>query len=354
MEAAQLTVQSSKGSERRLQLDLTGRRITLALSPNDALLRHVPKAVRADLSARGFEVYAGEVEGVAESWVRINLDRGRWQGAWFDGETLHFLDPAPAVKGLGALPRGAGYVVYRLDDLQIEGFEHDEAHAPSTYRQWIDTLRPSLPASKAGLRELLLTVVTDSEFSTRHGSNRDSVVMGRLNVVDGIYRNQLQVRVTLNHLRHLSDNGTLTMTGGSELLGAFRSFMNSAAASSIPKGGLTHLFSGKDFDGSTAGVAYLGVLCNASYGYGINQVRSETASTAVIIAHEMGHNFAASHDGGDSGCASGTWIMSPSVSGALDSFSQCSLDKILPAMASASCLRAVNTTSGFYGDGFEG
>nr|WP_282452962.1 M12 family metallo-peptidase [Lysobacter sp. CAU 1642] len=353
-------IAAGKSGAALLELALPGRSVVFELEPNRTLLGHMPADFRKRLEWSQVELFEGRVADVPGSWVRLNRQGRTWQGAWFDGKTVHFLDPAAAAKSIGSVPDGAGHVIYRMDDLVIEGLAHDSLPARSSYQSFIKDIGEYLPQAKATLRELNLTVVTDTEFTTLHGSNRDSIVAGRLNVVDGFYRAQLSVQIRLGTLRHLTDNGPLTMTlasGGSgepTLISTFRSYMSGGAGNSIPKGGLNHLFSGKDFDGSTAGVAYVGVLCSSSFGYAINQVRSGSASTAVIIAHEMGHNFGANHDGGTSSCASGTWIMSPSVNGGLNQFSQCSLDAMLPRAASASCLTAVTTGSGIYANGFEG
>src|SRR5690606_8274605 len=104
---------------------------------------------------------------------------------------------------------------------------------PGGYVAWTRELAAVVGSAKAGLKELELTVVTDTEFTTVHGAgNRDAVVAGRLNVVDGIYRTQLAVQVSLKTLRHLSNNGPMTMTlasGGTsaspDLLDTFQEYM---------------------------------------------------------------------------------------------------------------------------------
>lgn len=364
LEPADLTTSRAKDGRTRLQIALAGQMLQASLSPNEALLANMPRELGRRLAAQGVVLFSGKLDGVEGSWIRLSQRGQRWQGAWFDGVTLFLLDPAPVAKQFGRLPSGVAHAAFRLEDVVIEGLDHDIAGRPGGYVDWIGELASDLSTAKAGLKELELTVVTDTEFSAHHDSNRDAAVADRLNVVDGIYQDQLSVQITLTHLRHLSDNGPLTMTlasGGSnaspDLLTTFRSYMFEGIGSSIPKADLNHLFSGKDFDGSTAGVAYVNVLCNSQYGYAINQVRSSSITTALIIAHEMGHNVGASHDGqSGSSCAAqiGGWIMSPSISSANRLFSPCSQAVMSSRIASASCLGSVVLTPpGFYADGFE-
>ncbi len=362
-EPAVVVAGESKQGVTPVQIALAGGVLEASLAPNQSLLGKMPRDFRERLAQRGMRLFEGRIDGIANSWVRLSRQGAQWQGAWFDGDTLFLLDPATSAKQLGKLPATAKHVAYRVEDLVIDGLDHDIAGRPGGYLDWTRELAEEFSVAKGGLKELELTVVTDTEFTTVHGAgNRDAIVAGRLNVVDGIYRDQLSVQVSLKNLRHLTDNGPLTMTlptGGNatnpDLISTFRSYMSGGAGNSIPKADLNHLFSGKDFDGSTAGVAYVGVLCSSSFGYAINQVRSSSASTAVIIAHEMGHNFGANHDGGSSACESGRWIMSPSVSGALNQFSTCSLDVMVPRVNNAACLSTIVVPpTAFYVDGFEG
>ena len=61
------------------------------------------------------------------------------------------------------------------------------------------------------------------------------------------------------------------------------------------------MFFGKDFDGSTIGIAYVSAICNApvlSYGISQSLFNGPTTTQAlrvVLTAHEIGHNFGASH-----------------------------------------------------------
>ncbi len=99
-------------------------------------------------------------------------------------------------------------------------------------------------------------------------------------------------------------------------------------------------------------MAYLGVLCSTSFGYGVSEVRSNSQIAALIVAHEMGHNFGAPHDGADA-CAAqtGTWIMNPSISTAATQFSPCSVTQMSDDVNAATCL--VPLATALFRNGFE-
>lgn len=368
---AHSSVELSEPSSDQLIIEVEGVRLDLELQPNTALLSGLSEHQRSALATDGQRFLEGRIKGVEGSWARVSLIDGRYTGAWFDGSELFLLDPVDEIRAqLKQSAAATGYVAYRLRDVEFEGPIDEVVEVPGAaakraglrfdYPHFGAHLRKSAPATILGtpIRQLRLTVVTDTEFTGIHGGNRDAVVASRLNTVDGIYSDQFQTRIVLGQLTHLASNGTLNTTvvsGSDSLLSRFRTYMTSGAGSTIAKGGLNHLFSGKDFEGSTVGVAYVNVLCSSSYGYGINQVRAANSTTALTIAHEMGHNFGASHDGqAGSVCQSqsGSWLMSPSLNGS-SSFSPCSRTSIEPRIAAASCFQPVSVPGFVFANGFE-
>lgn len=57
-----------------------------------------------------------------------------------------------------------------------------------------------------------------------------------------------------------------------------------------------HLFTGKDLNGGTIGIAWLGTVCSP-FGAGLSQSRysSRLPNRADLTAHELGHNWDANH-----------------------------------------------------------
>lgn len=99
-----------------------------------------------------------------------------------------------------------------------------------------------------------------------------------------------------------------TTTNSSNLLCQFRNEWNNNDP--ISNRDIAHLMTGKDLDGNTIGVAWVGVVCNesgfsnttnctntANLGYGLSQTLFSTNLVArtALTAHELGHNWNACH-----------------------------------------------------------
>lgn len=69
------------------------------------------------------------------------------------------------------------------------------------------------------------------------------------------------------------------------------------------------LWTARDFNGSTVGIAYVGVVCGWFKYNALQDFTSNASTKRVMVAHELGHNFDADHD-----WSSSPHIMAPSVS----------------------------------------
>jgi hypothetical protein len=315
-----------------------GRDLALDLIDNPALGGRIPAGVR---------VLASRAEGADGSWARLSHYAGGWHGVVFDGATLWLVEPADATDSItrdAPAPSLGNVTLYRADDLVLPDFVFDRGGvkpttgaAPATASTLLDHLPSSAAAGVAA--RLPVTLVADVAFRGIHGGNTEAVLLTVFNVVDGIYSDQVGIGLSLEHVELLTSDGPLLSPDMGDLLREFSSFMFNGAGSAIPQSGNGHLFTGRNFD--NAGIAWLGALCSADFGHGVNRWIASAAVTSLIFAHELGHNFGAPHDAEDgSACqAAAPGLMAPTV-GSTNQFSQCSIDQMQREISTAFCLLA--------------
>jgi len=280
--------------------------------------------------ARGEHRYfRGRVIGRPDSWARLaQIDAG-WIGAVWDGTTLWLLDPAsrhPDASRMAGVAED-GTVVFSTTDIHLpHGYDLAGAHPAIGSGAEVSVGAAESGAPLGGINRFLkVTLVLDTEFQALNGGNSASVAGAVLNIVDGFYTNQVGVDVSLFHLRLLASNGTMTPTNANALLDAFRGFV---AGGGVPNGGVNHLLSGKNFDGDTVGLAYVGAVCaGQGFNTGIDQITFSNAFGGATLAHEIGHNFNAQHDSQGNACPASGFIMAAiiNIGSPANQFSSCSL-----------------------------
>lgn len=279
-------------------------------------------------------IYRGSVVDQPDSWVRMTRINGAWLGAIRTDDQLWLLDPArdhPQLASAKVAGRD-GTLVFTYDDIagaqQIDfgGVLSPPGALPHKAAPTVDSV-PTTHANTAASYHLGVSLVLDTEFQAKYGANAPSTAVGILNIVDGFYSAQVSTEIYLVALKFLPGNGTLTSTDPSKLLNAFSAYMGNVNGAPIAFSGLAHLFSGKNFDGNVIGEAWLGTLCSRNYGYGVDQATFSAAGSAALVAHEMGHNYGASHDSDGNTCAKSGNIMGAvlNIGNPPTQFSTCSL-----------------------------
>ncbi len=335
---------------RSAHFEAYGRRFDLSVSDNRRALEKLPPQRKAELGA--YRLLRGSVDGAPGSWVRLTQTPAGVEGAIWDGSDLYAVTRYERIErqlttALDAAPGQT--VVYRLSDLR--------GALPRDFCG-LDEKSPAGPAQKSGLdqyqallseisgvttpgidRQLEISLIGDVSFQDAEPGDPIGALLARFNIVEGIYGAQLGVLVMATDVRLMpTGNDPFQSTSSATLLEQLSAYRRSTPA--VRARGLAHLVTGKDLDGTTAGIAYVGGICDAQYGVSLSQQSFGTTISALIMAHELGHNFGASHDGAaNTACASvpAGYIMAPSVSGNA-TFSQCSLGTMRPVIESASCV----------------
>jgi hypothetical protein len=330
---------SSKAGAATLDFTAFGRGYRLQLASNDRLARLA--------AGSSVQLYKGVVEGVPHSWARITVRDGLPRGMVWDGRELFIVEAAPDAVNDGA----AGTVMYKLSDAVLEqgiSFGDDAVAVPreaaDAYDSLVGELRANTLAREAGVatQGVEISVLADAAFLARFANETQArdAILTRLNNVDGIFSSQIGVELQVESVEIAGDlaNSLPAATNSSKLLEELGLLRRRTGALSAT--GLTHLFTGRDLDGDTAGVAYTLALCSPRYAASLSMVHNSVALDSLITAHEIGHVFGAPHDGTQQ-CTSapqGDFIMTPRLDTSVTSFSQCSVDEIEEVLDSYSCV----------------
>ncbi|MBU1189004.1 MAG: hypothetical protein KKC01_08235 [Gammaproteobacteria bacterium] len=345
----------------QLELAFDDQRLSLQLWENSELLQRLAGHQRNRLRQQGARYFTGHVDGDSDSWLRLSWLQGAWEGIVHTDGVTWLLDRRDLLQDLLLQPQRSQstQIVYRAEDLRfLQPIDNDGVRVPGRSPvagsiSGAEVLAQLSQRFGGDFEALPFTAVADTQFVNTHGSNSSAVIVSRMNLVDGIYSNQVGVGIQLEVLELLENNGTLTSTNPSDLLNAFRSFMTTGAGGGIEHPGLAHLMTGKNLDGNTVGIAWLGVLCSQTFGFGVNQNLNNGTTSMLIIAHEMGHNFGAPHDRqSGSACQNSdiAGIMNPSINGS-QQFLSCSLEQMADDVAFATCLVPVQVI--LFADDFE-
>lgn len=336
---------------RELQFDAYGRRFVVTLEPNDRLSSLVQTSGAADI-----ELYRGLVNGDPRSWARLSLVGGKFQGMLWDGTDVYVIEPVSKLRD--SLPANTKVdsdttAIFRLADVTMTpgsascGSDAVASASKGTdaYNSMVNELKGSSAIMQAAgaTKRLEISVLGDSLVVSRFGSDNQTrnELLQRLNNVDGIYSSQLGVQISVPSID--LGNWLPGITDASELLNKLGEMRRDSP--NLNSRGLTHLFTGRDLNDTTVGIAFIDSVCDRRYGAGLTEARNRSVWTeSLIAAHEIGHNFGAPHDGDpDEACAStptGLFLMSSSINGN-DTFSSCSLGIMQPKAASATCVTAL-------------
>jgi Reprolysin (M12B) family zinc metalloprotease/IPT/TIG domain len=354
----------------QLSFSTLGRQFDLLLEAHDpfapgAKVHWVHDGGAVDEPLSGGPYFRGRVDGDPTSWVRITMQGDAMAGIVATADEVYVLEPAVNLVAKAAADET---LAYRLSDTDTEWVLGScAARAPSSLepppppkmrdaRRALHEFvgRTAAAVGAAGsLKEADIGMVADYEYFNKHGAASATSIAAILNSVDGFYEAELGVAM---HLRTIVVYTTPSDPFSSDsnpnsLLPEFSNWrkVNDDTPSEWLYGtDLTHLITARDLDSNIIGIAYIGGLCDSTYGVGVDQDFSTSPTMmALLLSHEMGHNFGAYHDNQQgSPCAStpGTFIMNPSISASLQQqFSPCSKTSISPVVSGVSCLADTQT-----------
>lgn len=303
--------------------------------------------------------YQGELTNVPGSWVAVTRIGSRWTGIWFDGSHYFGIDDARSLARISTeAARGAPdrHLVFRLADLATDAsFEGDirmptaEAMAQRVegeLSQPMQTEAITMAAAVLPTKRLAVALIADLELANQDGPQTETNMLARLNIVDGIFASQVGVHLQSGSATVLSATQPFDTTDPSSLLTELSTYRSGSQVQRAS--GLSHLFTGRNLDGRTVGIAYISGLCSNTFSASLSEARDTVQFDALIAAHEIGHVFGAPHDGEPSSACESTpttFLMAPQLNNS-STFSSCSLEQIAPVVARASCLAPYDSADG--------
>ncbi|MDO8969531.1 MAG: PKD domain-containing protein, partial [Saprospiraceae bacterium] len=169
-----------------------------------------------------------------------------------------------------------------------------------------------LGAENGACYELEIAIASDELMLAKYGSASgvEDHNIGVINDVEGDFTGNFDhdldfIIVT----QFVSDDDPWTnSTDAGTLLGSFRTWGNNGGFGIGFDVG--ELWTDRDFNGGTVGIAYLNGICNSNKYHCLQDYSANSQRLRVLTSHELGHNFSSGHD---ANCPPGDFIMCPFV-----------------------------------------
>ncbi len=299
-------------SQGRASLKSVSNEFLIRLQPNDLrAANYRAESVEDDgktypMPASPVNTYKGNVEGVSGSDARFTISDDKVEGMIMLPSESYFIEPAAKYSTSAS---SSDYILYRASDVR-----------PDIVRSCADTLGEQVafsadkymssattgvsPAVFSPLKVVELATEADFDYVQAHGgpnqTNQDILTV--MNSVDAIYKRDigLTFKIVFQHAWDTANDPYNTSGNPISMINEFKDYWNATFGSTARD--LTHLWTGRNMGGPN-GLAFTGVVCaDPAASYGMSDNETLTPFTITIPAHEIGHNFGASHCDGQAGC----------------------------------------------------
>jgi hypothetical protein len=196
------------------------------------------------------------------------------------------------------------------------------------------------------LKLVELATEADFEYTNALGGSAaaNNDILSIMNQVQAIYERDigLTFKVVFQHTWD-TPNDPYSATDVGSAVKEFQAYWNTNFSGTARD--LAHLWTGRTFGGIN-GVAYQGVVCSSpTAAYGLSDLETIAPFRVGIPAHELGHNFGATHCDGQAGCDNTIMVAVQNQSNTL-SFCQFSINEITNYVsANSSCLSDATATN---------
>jgi hypothetical protein len=334
----------------RLSLTTLGHHFELQLQENDLRSANyraedVANGVAHDLPRGEANTFKGTVAGLPNTDARFTIDGTHLEGMILTPDQTYFIEPA--LKYSNAADN-SDYVLYTSADVQSD----ITATCGDTLARKVDLRAKEffagnsvVPDAVVPMRVVELATEADDEYVAALGgsSAANADILTIMNQVDAIYRRDVGLTFSIV-FQHTWSGGDPYSTSGdpAAVLNEFANYWNNNITTARDD---AHMWTGRSLGGPD-GIAFTGVVCRSPTGSYGTSIRETIAPFRVgIPAHEIGHNFNASHCDGQAGCDNTIMVTTQTQSNTL-TFCQFSIDEMTNYVnANNSCLSVATAST---------
>ena len=299
------TLQISDAPNRRIAVSIPIENMTYTLELE-------PHSVRADAyslfmqddNGELYEVEPGPIRTLRGSLVELAgsrvsgtlMDDGLYARILLEDGTEYWMEPVG--EKIGNAPSNL-YAFYRNDDIIPSGgtcAAEDHAEVASILNMLANYDATNRSNRGGDIHVAEIACDTDYEYYQDWGSGTEGRIESVINSLNQQYESEVNLRHEISAIivRDTSSDPYTSSDAGT-LLNQFANQWNNNHGSIARD--LAHLFTGRELNGSTIGIAALGVVCNTWNAYGL--VQSDCCGSfgcaTDLSAHELGHNWNAGH-----------------------------------------------------------
>jgi hypothetical protein len=292
-------------SSGRVSLVTAAHDFELQLEPNDLRAPNY-RAEQTDsdgvtraTAMPGLTTYKGNVEGLWGSDARFTIDGNRIEGMIITPGQSYFIEPAQKYSAVAA---PTDYLLYSAQDVRPDitrvcGDTFEEQVKTGAKQLMTNASTGVTPAVFSPMKLVEIATESDFEYTTALGgaSNANSDILSIMNSISAIYQRDIGMTftVTYQHAWTTADPFGAGGNSAAAVLNAFTNYWNSNPPPATRD--VSHMWTGKPLSDAN-GVAWLGVVCaNPTKAYGISDLERTAPFRVTIPAHELGHNFNATH-----------------------------------------------------------
>jgi Metallo-peptidase family M12/Calx-beta domain/Reprolysin family propeptide len=299
----------------RLSVQTPTRDLELVLTPNDLRAPNyraeevIDGGIVREVPMSRVNTYKGSVVGMPGSDARFTVDDNVIEGMIITADQSYFLESARKYSSSASV---ADYLLYRATDVRPEITrtcgDTLEQQVNREARQFASTSPANVaPQLFSPFKVAEIATEADFQYVSALGSSTaaNNNILSIMNQVQAIYERDIGLTFTVVFQHAWSTADPYSTSGpavqpAENLLNSFTNYWNTSFGGN-PRD-VAHLWTGKDL-GGISGVAWAGVVCfDGAHSYGLSDVETMAPFIVGIPAHEIGHNFNATHCDGQAGC----------------------------------------------------